>query len=147
MGNIGSDDQCKVIKMITKNTGISEAICKAGYVRSDESQVAMAQSVQREKLVKIALQTEHEQGHAVDDKRAWVASSLSSAVLTPPSFKSNEDNSTNQPVRKKLSFRKQAKVHGLSPATGWRYLSRALKKRKLMELNSKDIFCFIYHQG
>ena len=86
------------------------------------------------------LQTEHEQGHAVDDKRAWVASSLSSAVLTPPSFKSNEDNSTNQPVRKKLSFRKQAKVHGLSPATGWRYLSRALKKRKLMELNSKDIF-------
>ena len=86
MGNIGSDDQSKVIKMIAKNTAISEAIRKAGYVRSDESQVAMAQSVQQEKLVKIALQTEHEQGHAVDDKRAWVASSLSSAVLTPPSF-------------------------------------------------------------
>ena len=48
MGNIGSDDQSKVIKRIAKNTAISEAIRKAGYVRSDESQVAMAQSVQRE---------------------------------------------------------------------------------------------------
>ena len=46
MGNIGSDDQSMVINMIAKNAVISEAIRKAGYVRSDESQVAMAQSVQ-----------------------------------------------------------------------------------------------------
>ena len=87
MGKIRSDDQSLVIKKMSQNTEISKAIRKAGYIKSDESQVAMAQSAQQEKLVKLALQTENEQGHAVDDKRAWVASSLSSAVLTPPSFK------------------------------------------------------------
>ena len=110
---------------MSQNTEISKAIRKAGYIKSDESQVAMAQSVQRENLVKLALKTESEKGHAVDDKRAWVASSMSYAVLTPPSCKSKKDNSRNQPVRKQLSFRKQAKVHGLSPATGWRYFSKA----------------------
>ena len=47
MGKIGSNDQSMVIKMIAKNTEISEVIRKAGYIRSDESKVAMAQTVQR----------------------------------------------------------------------------------------------------
>ena len=98
MGKIGSDERSMVINMIAKNTEISQAIRTAVYVRTDESQIAIAQSVQQVKLVKVALQTEHEESHAVDDKRAWMASSLSSAVLTPPSFKSNENNFYNQPA-------------------------------------------------
>ena len=139
MSKIGDDDQSYVMRQIGNDPKMNKAMCKAGYIKSDESTMAIAEASQREKLLGIALKMGKVQGRAPDDKRAWAESSLSLAVMTPPALKRNEESPSNQPAKKRLSFRKQAKVHGLSHLTGWRYLLRALKKRRLMEVNAEDI--------
>ena len=53
-----ADDQSYVINMMAKNTKISDTICKAGYIKSDESQFSTAQNAQQERLLEIVLQTE-----------------------------------------------------------------------------------------
>ena len=114
MSKIGDDDQSYVMRQIGNDPEMNKVMRKTGYIKSDESTMAIAEASQREKLLGIALKTGKVQGRAADDKRAWAESSLSLAVMTPPALKRNEENPSNQPAKKRLSFRQQVKVHGLS---------------------------------